>query len=49
MYPLISQLLALTYGSHQLVNLLEFKHATYWPIQCFKYVAVISKYPFAPT
>jgi len=49
MHPLISQLLALTYGSHQLVNLLEFEQATDWPIQCFKYVAVISKYPFPPT
>jgi len=31
MHPLISQLLALTYGS-QLVNLLEFEHATDWSI-----------------
>jgi hypothetical protein len=49
MHPFISKLLALTYGSHQLANLLAFEHATDWPIQCFKYVAAISKYPFAPT
>jgi hypothetical protein len=49
MPPLITQLLALTYGSHQLANMLEFEHATNWPIHCFKYVAVISTYPFAPT
>jgi hypothetical protein len=47
MLPLISQLLALTYGSHQPANMLEFEHATDWQIHCFEYAAVISTYAFA--